>query len=298
MTRKKGFCVKCERFMPITGRRLCSTCYWRERLNDNLEDYEKAQDSWKNIASEVISLYQSGLTAVQVGEKMGCSETTIRSILRKSGVKRRRTGYARKHTLNEHVFDEIDNEEAAYWLGFIYADGHARKDGLMIHLSIVDKGHIAKLRQFLESDAKITVRTEGRVTPAATMIVHSSFLSRRLKALGIVTGRGKFDLTRDNLPEHLHRHFTRGYLDGDGSISKPPSKPRVKIVGQTDILEWISNIISSNLDAPPRTQYFARNIYTIVYNGIYLAPTICEWLYRDSTICLERKYENFQSWSK
>ena len=36
----------------------------------------------------------------------------------------------KKYTVNENYFENIDNEEKAYWLGFLYADGYVRmKDG-------------------------------------------------------------------------------------------------------------------------------------------------------------------------
>ena len=46
----------------------------------------------------------------------------------------------RKYQVNEFFFDEIDSEEKAYWLGFIYADGYVNTNGnkFGINLSLKD----------------------------------------------------------------------------------------------------------------------------------------------------------------
>lgn len=46
----------------------------------------------------------------------------------------------RKYTFNEEIFDIIDNEEKAYWLGFLAADGYVDKQlsKFGIELSIKD----------------------------------------------------------------------------------------------------------------------------------------------------------------
>lgn len=57
---------------------------------------------------------------------------------------------------NEHVFDKIDTEEKAYWLGFIYADGYISsesskyKNVFELSLSIKDLEHVKKFNEFME----------------------------------------------------------------------------------------------------------------------------------------------------
>ena len=45
---------------------------------------------------------------------------------------------------NRHIFDNIDNEEKAYWLGFIVADGYLNLDKHMLRIKLgnKDKQHL------------------------------------------------------------------------------------------------------------------------------------------------------------
>lgn len=55
-----------------------------------------------------------------------------------------------KYTFNENIFSIIDNEEKAYWLGFLYADGYLTDQGLFgCALQEKDKAHLNKFLTFL-----------------------------------------------------------------------------------------------------------------------------------------------------
>ncbi len=65
------------------------------------------------------------------------------------------------------VFDCIDTEEKAYWLGFIFADGYISSDSLKgksrylleISLKASDKNHLDKFNKFMkhENANKVTI---------------------------------------------------------------------------------------------------------------------------------------------
>lgn len=52
---------------------------------------------------------------------------------------------------NRHIFDNIDNEEKAYWLGFILADGYLNLDKHMLRIKLgnKDKQHLIKFIKFI-----------------------------------------------------------------------------------------------------------------------------------------------------
>ena len=51
---------------------------------------------------------------------------------------------------NRHIFDNINNEEKAYWLGFIVADGYLNSDKHMLRIKLgnKDKQHLIKFIKF------------------------------------------------------------------------------------------------------------------------------------------------------
>ncbi len=77
------------------------------------------------MKNEIISLYVGGLSSVQIKEKLQIGIGRIFSVLKENGIKIRSQNdptYS-KHNTSQTFFDEINTEEKAYILGFIYADG-------------------------------------------------------------------------------------------------------------------------------------------------------------------------------
>ena len=61
-----------------------------------------------------------------LARKNNVSHPYISSLLKREGVKVKSASDTIKLNVNERAFDEI-NEESAYWLGFLMADGCIRK---------------------------------------------------------------------------------------------------------------------------------------------------------------------------
>ena len=56
---------------------------------------------------------------------------------------------------NDDLFEIINTEEKAYWLGFIYADGYVSDEySFEVSLSLKDKEHLMKLGKFLNKEVK------------------------------------------------------------------------------------------------------------------------------------------------
>jgi hypothetical protein len=128
----------------------------------------------------------------------------------------------RKYKVNEEYFDVL-NENSAYWLGFLYADGYVRlRNGrsgtLKLKLKDTDRNHIEKFLNDIDSDHPIKCGIDGKSKFCLTS-VNSNKMVKRLFELGCVNNK-TFKIRLPDLTQNLMSHFIRGYFDGDGSISK------------------------------------------------------------------------------
>lgn len=96
------------------------------------------------LKKQIIQDYQNQLSVMQICAKYRITKKYVNDILKEANVS------ISKVTFNEHIFDKIDTEEKAYWLGFLYADGAV---GLIdncveISLKLLDAEHLYKFKTF------------------------------------------------------------------------------------------------------------------------------------------------------
>jgi transposase len=107
-------------------------------IHNKIKDYVKLRER-KEITYEdelnIIELYESGKSSVEIGNMYGVHYTRITKILENHGIDR---NYAsnRKYKLNETYFDNINTPNKAYILGFLYADGSNHKPKKTISMSL------------------------------------------------------------------------------------------------------------------------------------------------------------------
>lgn len=101
----------------------------------------------------------------------------------------------------------------------------------------------------------------------------------------------------DQVPKDLIPHFIRGYFDGDGCITSSKSNIKWSILGTSNFLSSIQDIMVEKLQLNKTKIYKAKNIYSLEYKGRKQIKTIKEWLYNDATIFLERKYNKFLNYA-
>lgn len=99
------------------------------------------------------------------------------------------------------------------------------------------------------------------------------------------------------LPRRLHRHFIRGYFDGDGTICETHYKskitPRFSLISTEQFLDRAYSQFFKLLGfTKPK---YGRNgeAYFIYYTCHKRLNILFNKLYKDSTIYLERKYIKF-----
>lgn len=95
----------------------------------------------------------------------------------------------------------------------------------------------------------------------------------------------------------LERHFIRGYWDGDGFIGSNPKNFQVGIIGTYDFIKTLSNVLFKTINLKSNSFHKERNVF-VLNRSKKEAAKIANYLYKDSSIYLERKYNNFANYLK
>lgn len=209
----------------------------------------------------------------------------------------------KKYVLNEHIFDYIDSEEKAYWLGWYMTDGynHQNRNCVAIRLQESDRELLEKLKTFLQTNTPIYTLIRGSRTYIELNIC-SSYFSESLAKWGVVQNK----VHHKSIPpiENAYiKAYLRGYFDGDGCISITDRKDRkegsknyqLTFTGNDEPLLYIEATLRRELGLSERHLHKCRSSNILHYSGQQVCLKILKWLYKDATVYLQRKFDKYQS---
>lgn len=242
------------------------------------------KEFWPNIAKT----YQNGKSVIQISKQYNVSPHAIARILRRQKVKI--VNWQNFPRMDESVFEKIDNEEKAYWLGFIYADGYISKGEFGIGLSIKDESHLLKFKQFINYTGNLRYRQD---TNSCILAFRNKKIISDLKKLGVLERKSKTSKfpNIEQVPQKYLRHFIRGFIDGNGSIFyNQNGLARLSIVGTFSMLDGIISTLNFKRNKISKANKFGCNeVNQISWLGEYVLDYL-KLLYNDSTISLDRKH--------
>lgn len=197
---------------------------------------------------------------------------------------------------NIHIFDIIDTEEKAYWLGFIYADGYISltRNSMEVSLKLSDYNHLVKLKEFLNSTNDVK-----KDNFRCRLSVGNKYFKSIMIKKGCVPQKSlilKFP-TKDIIPDILLCHFIRGYFDGDGCIHIGNTAKVIELIGTEDFL---SNLLSrTELQRNKLLHDKRHNICTkrLRYNG-KSSLKMLNYMYKNASIYLERKNLKYKEYCR
>lgn len=261
----------------------------------------------------IIKLYRKGahLTST-LAETFGLDEAIINVLIGKHCFSKLKSTHkvARKYPkylINEYFFDVIDTQEKAYVLGLLYADGCNCSNSTRINLSLQegDKQILeditnliqpTKPLRFVDLSNRVNAPGFGISKNQYSLEINSRHMSDRLTDLGCTPCKTltlQFP-TSEQVPNHLIRHFIRGYFDGDGGISG--TKPIMYFEGMEDFNLQLQEVLIRELGFS-KTKMFRRRegckSVSMQYCGRFQVPRFANWIYEDCTICLKRKRDKF-----
>ena len=253
-----------------------------------------------NIEQEldIINKKKSGISLKSLMEEFKIkSVKTIYDVIKRNG--REKIIPNKSNIVNENYFENINTEEKAYWLGFLYADGYVRMKNnrsgeLKLKLGIKDKEHIELFKKCLESThiikdiiSNVMINGINHVSLCSTFSVYNTKLVKDLFNQGCINNK-TFLIRMPNIDKSLIRHFIRGYFDGDGCISLNKGSASVSIASNADFTNEIKIILGYGRVVKQ------DNIFILCFYHKDKIGDFYHLLYDNSNIYLNRKKEIFE----
>ena len=247
---------------------------------------------------QICNLYDIGISTENLALQFNCSSHHIVKILRAYKINIKSQGRPKIYQCNENYFHTIDNEQKAYWLGFIAADGSINENRLHLNLSAIDKNHLEKFIIHIQSTHPIR-NYKIKNYDCIAFSIRSYQIISDLKNFGIIPNK-TFTIKFPKINKKFISHFIRGYMDGDGGFyvyDKYPNQPVFSITSNRIILEKIQThlINNCNLNKTKLSKKPNHQIARLQYSGRQVLK-IFNYLYKDATIYLERKKEKIEKY--
>lgn len=261
---------------------------------------DKPQRFSDNERRIICDLYESGKTTEEIGKMYHVTDESVRRWLTDWGICLRH----RKYTFDEHYFDIIDNQDKAYILGLLYADGYhnVAENMVVLKLQASDRHILYAINDALRNDKPLQFDPASQKNPNNSDYYQLSFISKYtsavLEAHGLVGAKSLILQFPEWLDCSLYPHFIRGYFDGDGHISRGKYKYNMSIVGTEAFCLRIQDILYKELGIESKL-YIATTVdkptRILMITRKHLNKLFFDWIYKDANLYLQRKYDAYIS---
>lgn len=258
------------------------------------------------ILNSIVKDYQNGKSMRQIEKDYGVNRQTVAKYLEEQQIKTTKGNHYRTYYHNENFFEVIDTEEKAYWLGFMFADGYITnmqnrygQDQFGLSLSQVDEEVLHKFKKSIEATNPILTypRKDNNSHPMCRIQMVSQKTVDDLIDKGCIKQKSLILKPPKKVPEKLINHFIRGFFDGDGCITKTYNKTYNKYIygvnftSTLEMCEWLKSIFGFGSVLKEKRR---ENTYYFAFGGNNQLKIFYDFLYKNSTIWMDRKYNRFQ----
>ena len=245
---------------------------------------------------EICEMYSTYKYTIRfLSEKFSITPYRIGNVLKKHGIPIKRINLL-NNEINEDYFKEINTEEKAYILGFIFADGSIHKNQLSIEINIKDIEILEKIKQELRLNSKIYYR-KRKTSELVCLSLHSQKIIDDLSKYGIIPDKTHVTNHLPIIDKAFLPHFLRGLIDGDGWITQ--DKDGYFHIGfcnnSQQVCQDFQNYCNSLIEKKSKAKILkpSKNAesYSCSFCGKEMAKQLATVLYKDNNICLSRKYK-------
>ena len=263
----------------------------------------------RNTIIEAAKYYSDNqISIINCAKKFKIGKNTLYNYLKENNSIKNDKNYQKDITYDKNFFDSIDNEEKAYWLGFIMADGYTKLDKnnnpaqTTIEISKKDINLLDAFKKSIKSNYIIRERSRttitGKISEICSITISSHHLTKQLVSYGVVPNKTYIGFINEEIfgdNEELIFHYLRGYSDGDGTINKNKGNYVFKLVIRSkSILNTITNWIKKYCNIDPKITIW-ENTYRLSIQNKKDYFIFLEKLYKNANIYLDRKYQNYLS---
>ncbi len=268
------------------------------RKNRKLKKIEELREEEKEY---ILNSFKNKKVVRELAEELCTSEGVIYRYLKSKELNYR----PYKYSHNQFFFKDINSENTAYWLGFMYADGCVKGNKIHLRLAEKDIEILEKFREDIESTNPIqkqTIKLREKEFTSYCLTISSKTLVHDLIKQGCIPKKSltlKFPLNTQ-VPEHLMNHFIRGYFDGDGCVCRHREKRSnqdslsLSIIGSeyfiSSLQEYLLNLQILKSKTKLHNNGKAKGLQI---GGNIQAHKFASYIYKDATIFLKRKKDKF-----
>lgn len=204
-----------------------------------------------------------------------------------------------KYHPNLALFNPIDSENAAYILGFIYADGCIYDNKINIRLNSKDENILQSICNIIYPNQNRPlyrgITKEGHSYTG--LLISNKAMVKLFKNYGCHEKKSLTIKFPTNLPTEVISHFLRGYFDGDGCINirKNKQSSSINIIASHEFCKYLSIYLSEKLKINARhiNHSFCSSISVVKIDGHRQVKKFLDYIYKDASIYLIRKYERY-----
>ena len=219
-----------------------------------------------------------------------------------------------KYHIDENFFDEIDTEEKAYVLGIFAADGNVSKSttNIKLELKYTDIEILEKIKKAMNYNFNIihyNYKSYFSDNPdkiyenhVVRLNITNAHIHKEIQKYGIIPNKSRnLDVNLNLIPDELFRHFLRGLWDGDGSISLSHTGnrifPSINLTTSSIMYDKIYDKLIQHIDNFKGYGHYRNKnkkyTKTLIITSQEMTIKILDYLYDDSTIYMDRKYQKY-----
>lgn len=198
-----------------------------------------------------------------------------------------------KKLINFNPFENLENKEVQYWLGWLASDGCVSGNRITISLQRKDRDVLEKFCMFLNNKINIFdgIYHKYKDFEYSKVSFRDTNTANFLNSIGITPNKSK--TLELNIP--LTWDFVRGFFEGDGSFNMHQNRPRVQFTcASIKFTNQLKDFLLSNniFSVITKTDKGNSSYYSISINRKADAILFMENIYSTASVFMNRKYYN------